>query len=99
MNPAQIATVMMNAMMKGNTKLVDQCLRYTAHMMSISKEVENNEFGVEQIVKHSMRCSLCFSFQMRSGGLIPIEDYWKAMEEQNQIQSDGPGDSLYGYSN
>ena len=95
MNPAPTATVMMNALMKGDTKLVDQCIRYTAHMVDISREVEN----VEQLVKHGMSCSLCFSFQMKSGGLLPIEDYWKAMEEQNQIQSDGPGDSLYGYSN
>lgn len=83
MNPTQTATVLMRALMKGDNALVEQCIKYTTHMVEVSSKCES----YKDLQTHSIRCGFCFKFQMRSGGLIPIAEYWKVLEIEEKLSN------------
>ena len=85
MDPTQCAEVMLRALMKGDDDLIKATMHYAKHMFEMSCD---NEWKTEfDILRHSLRCSLCVSFNMKTGAWMEIEKVWKASEEQ--------GDSLH----
>ena len=84
MDPTQCAAVLVRALMKGDENLIHSTVRYAKHITQMSRECKwETEF---EVFKHSIRCSLCFTFNMNAGGLMLIENFWKASEEHNETQ-------------
>ena len=84
MDPTQCAEVMLRALMKGDEDLVKSTMRYAKHMFEMSHD---NKWETElDIFNHSLSCSLCFSFNMKTGAWMEIEKFWKASEEHNDTQ-------------
>ena len=84
MDPTQCAAVLVTALMKGDEKLIYSTMRFVKHMTQMSLECKwETEF---EVFKHSIECSLCFNFNMTTGGLMPIGNLWKQSEEHKDTQ-------------
>ena len=84
MNPTQCAEVLVKALMRGDEDLIHSTINFAKHMTQMSRECKwETEFDV---FKHSIECSLCFTFNMTTGGLMPIENFWKFSEEHEDTQ-------------
>jgi hypothetical protein len=70
--------------MKGDEDLIHSTVRYAKHITQ--KSVEGNWETEFEVFQHSLECSLCFTFNINAGGLIPIENFWKSSEEHKDNQ-------------
>ena len=82
MDPIQCAEIMLRALMKGDENLVKETARYAEHMIKLAQK-GGSELG---IFGHALQCSLCFSFNMNTNSLIPIEQVWEESEKQDETQ-------------
>jgi len=70
--------------MKGDENLIKETMRYAEHMVELTRShIGGSELG---IFRHSLQCSLCFSFNMKTGSLIPIEQIWEESEKRDENQ-------------
>ena len=84
MDPTQCAAVLVRALMKGDEDLIHSTVHYAKHITQMSIEGKwETDF---EVFKHSIGCSLCFTFNMRTSGLMLIEDLWEASEEHKDTQ-------------
>ena len=84
MDPTQCAAVLVRALMKGDKDLIHSTMRYAQHITQMS--IEGNWETEVDVFKHSIRCSLCFTFNIRADGFWLIENLWKSSEEHKDNQ-------------
>ena len=86
----RVSEMVLRAVMKGDEKSLNMYLDYATHMQEIAppiaESVNSSEEFDQEMMNHSIRCTRCFSFAIKSNCLMPIEDFWKHSEEHKYME-------------
>ena len=56
-------------------------MAFAQHMSKVAPQFENDATAFN----HMLRCSMCFTFSIRAGTMMPLEKVWAASEEHEAM--------------